>query len=56
MPREAFEHELRRLQDDMLVMAKTVKTALSDAVEALKRRDMEVSRELIARDRLNPSA
>lgn len=52
MPREAFEHELRRLQDDMLVMAKTVKTALSDAVEALKRRDMEVSRELIARDRL----
>ncbi len=52
MPREAFEKELRRLQDDMLAMAQTVDTALLESVEILKRRDVDASRELIARDRL----
>ncbi len=52
MPREAFEKELQRLQDDMLAMAKIVVTALLESVEILKRRDMDASRELIARDRL----
>ncbi len=52
MPREAFEEELRRLQDDMLAMAKTVETALSQSIEILKQRNMEGARRLIARDRL----
>ncbi len=52
MPREAFEHELHRLQEDMLAMAATVESALVDSVESLKARDFEWSRRLIAQDRL----
>jgi phosphate transport system protein len=52
MPREAFEQELLRLQNDMLTMAETVENALSDSVESLKRRDMDWSKRLIDQDRL----
>jgi phosphate transport system protein len=52
MPREAFEGELHRLQEDMLVMAATVESALVESVESLKRRDMDWSRRLIEQDRL----
>ncbi len=51
MPREAFEHELHRLQEDMLAMAATVESALVESVESLKARDFEWSRRLIAQDR-----
>ncbi len=51
MPREAFEHELHRLQEDMLAMAATVESALVESVESLKARDLEWSRRLIAQDR-----
>jgi phosphate transport system protein len=51
MPREAFERELQRLQDEMLVMAGMVENAITESVEVLKRRDMEGSRRLIAQDR-----
>lgn len=50
MPRENFERELRRLQDDMLLMGSMVESALADSIEVLKRRDMEGSRRLIAYD------
>jgi phosphate transport system protein len=51
MPREAFERELQRLQDEMLAMASMVEDAITESVEVLKRRDMEGSRRLIAQDR-----
>jgi phosphate transport system protein len=52
MTREAFEQELRRLQDEMLAMAGTVENAITESVEILKARDMEGARRLIARDRV----
>jgi phosphate transport system protein len=51
MPREAFERELQRLQDEMLAMASMVENAITESVGVLKRRDMEGSRRLIAQDR-----
>jgi phosphate transport system protein len=50
MVREAFERELQRLQDEMMVMASMVESAIIESVRALKRRDMEASRRLIEQD------
>jgi len=52
MPRKMFERELQRLQDEMLAMADMVESAITEAVEILKRRDREGSRRLIAQDRI----
>lgn len=52
MPRETFEHELRRLQDEVLVLGSMVEDAITESVESLKRRDAAASRRLIAGDRL----
>ncbi len=52
MPREVYEQELERLQQDMLSMAAIVERALADSVDCLKQRDMERSRQLIAQDRI----
>jgi phosphate transport system protein len=52
MPRETFERELQRLQDETLALGSMVENALTDAVDCLKRRDLEGSRRLIAQDRL----
>lgn len=51
MPREAYDRELQRLQDEMLVLGSMVENALVESVEALKRRDLESSRRVIAADR-----
>ena len=52
MPREAFERALQCLQDETLALGSMVENALTESVEILKRRDMESSRRLIARDHL----
>lgn len=52
MPREAFERELQRLQDEILALGSMVENAIIESVEILKRRDMEGSRRLVAQDRL----
>jgi phosphate transport system protein len=52
MPRETFERELQRLQDEMLAMASMVENAITESVATLKRRDFEGSRRLIAQDRV----
>jgi phosphate transport system protein len=52
MPRETFERELGRLQDETLALGSMVESAITDAVEILKRRDREGSRRLITQDRL----
>jgi phosphate transport system protein len=51
MPREMFDLELQRLQDEMLAMASMVEEAIIESVDALKRRDMEGSKRLNAQDR-----
>ncbi|HEC33744.1 MAG TPA: phosphate signaling complex protein PhoU [Chloroflexi bacterium] len=51
MPRETFERELQRLQDEILSLGSMVENALTESVEVLKQRDMEGSRRLIAQDR-----
>jgi phosphate transport system protein len=52
MPRETFERELRKLQDDILMLGSMVEQAVRDAVEALKQRDLEAARRIYASDRL----
>ncbi len=52
MPREAFDRELQRLQDEVMTLGSMVENALTESVEMLKRRDMEGSQRLIAGDRL----
>jgi phosphate transport system protein len=51
MPRETFERELQRLQDETLVLGSMVENAITDSVEILKRRDVQGARRLIAGDR-----
>jgi phosphate transport system protein len=51
MPRETFDRELQRLQDETLALGSMVENAITNSVEILKRRDMEGSRRLIAHDR-----
>ncbi len=51
MPREMFDLELQRLQDEMLAMASMVEEAITASVDALKRRDLQGSKRLIVHDR-----
>jgi len=51
-PRETFDRELQRLQDEILALGSMVENALVESVEILKQRDMEGARRLIAQDRL----
>ncbi len=51
MPRETFDRELQRLQDEMLMMGSMVEQALIESVESLKHRDREQSQGVIDRDR-----
>jgi phosphate transport system protein len=51
VPRESFERELQRLQDEVLVLGSMVETAIIEAVASLKRRDREAARQLVVQDR-----
>jgi phosphate transport system protein len=48
--RDNFERELRRLKEDVLTLGSMVEGATMDSVEALKKRDMDSSRRLVAYD------
>jgi phosphate transport system protein len=50
MPRETFDRELQRLQDEMLKLGSIVRHALLQSVQALKRRDFAASQRLIEED------
>ena len=50
MPREHFQSELTKVQDDMLVMASMVAQAIQRSVNALKSRDQRLAQEIIAND------
>jgi phosphate transport system protein len=49
-PRETFDRRLRQLQDDVLFLGSLVEHAVQDAVQALKRRDLEAARRIYAND------
>jgi len=51
MPRDIFQRELQRLQDEVLVLGSMVEDSILESVEILKQRDVEGSRRLIAKDR-----
>lgn len=48
--RTTFHKKLREIQDDILVMASMVGKAILRSVDALKNRDMELARQIIADD------
>ncbi len=52
MPRETFERELHHLQDEILILGSMVEQAVIDAVEALRRRDLEASQRIYQNDQL----
>jgi phosphate transport system protein len=51
MPRKSFERHLHELQDDVLILGSMVEKAISRSIEALKKRDLELARQVIAADR-----
>jgi phosphate transport system protein len=50
MVRSAFERQLSETQEDMLVMADMVATAISRSIDALKDRDVALARQIISDD------
>ena len=50
MPRTAFEHQLAEVQEDMLILATMVESAIDRGIEALRNRDVELARHVIADD------
>ncbi|HLZ09955.1 MAG TPA: phosphate signaling complex protein PhoU [Chloroflexota bacterium] len=48
--RETFERELRRLQDEMLLLASMVDRAIGDSVDALRRLDGQAARQVVDAD------
>jgi phosphate transport system protein len=49
--RTAFHKKLREIQDDILVMGSMVSKAILRSIEALKNRDLELARQIIADDK-----
>ena len=50
MPRTAFEHQLAEVQEDMLILATMVERAIDRGIDALRNRDAELARQIIADD------
>ena len=50
MVREDFDRNLRQLQGDLLTMGSMVEKSISRSIDALKRRDLEASQEVIDGD------
>ncbi|MBC8333218.1 MAG: phosphate transport system regulatory protein PhoU, partial [Anaerolineae bacterium] len=49
-PRETFDRQLAELKDQLLVLGSMVEQMTLDAVDALKRRDIEAARNAYAYD------
>ena len=52
MPREKFEHDLRRLQDEILELGAMAENAVTESVQTLKNQDLAKARSIIDGDRL----
>jgi phosphate transport system protein len=50
MPRQAFDQELQRLEEKLIELGRMAKEALLASVDALKRRDLETARRIMAAD------
>jgi len=50
MPRTAFERQLAEVQEDMLILATMVERAIDRGIDALRNRDAELARQIIADD------
>jgi len=50
--RETFDRELRRLQDEMLLLASMVDRAIADSIQALRHLDLEQARQIVEADAL----
>jgi len=50
MPRTSFERHLHELQDEVLILGSMVEKAISRSIEALKKRDLELAKQVIAAD------
>jgi phosphate transport system protein len=50
MLRKTFENEIQHLKDEIILMGSMVEQSLLDSVAALKKRDVEASREIVQRD------
>ncbi len=51
MPRQTFDRDLQRLQGDLLVLGSLVETAIMDAMDSLKRQDLEAAQRVVDGDR-----
>ena len=51
MPREKFEHDLHRLQDEILALGAMAERAIAESVQTLKEHDVEHARKIIEGDR-----
>jgi len=52
MLRKTFETEIQQVKDDVLVLGSMVEKAILDTVEALKKRDLKASEEILEADKL----
>ncbi|MFQ6057876.1 MAG: phosphate signaling complex protein PhoU [Anaerolineae bacterium] len=50
MPREAFQEQIKELQDDLLAMGDMVDKAIDRSIEALAKRDVDLANQIIAAD------
>jgi len=50
MTRTALERQLAEIQEDMLVLAGMVESAIERGIDALRKRDAQLAREIIADD------
>ena len=52
MPREAYQRQIRELQDELLVMGSMVEKALERSMQALKQRDLDLAKQVVDDDTL----
>lgn len=50
MPREAYQRNLRELQDEVLVLGSMIEKALERSMQALKTRDLELAKQVLSED------
>lgn len=50
MPRESFDRNLKELQDEVLILGSMVEKAIDRSMESLKKRDLNIARQVIADD------
>ncbi|HMM97419.1 MAG TPA: phosphate signaling complex protein PhoU [Anaerolineales bacterium] len=51
MIRKTFEHELQEVKDELLVLGSMVEQAVSDSMDALKKRDTQAAEKIYEQDR-----